>query len=141
MILSRFQIIRIASRSLIKNLLGLIAYSEQKRKKKQPTDLTKGDLNLRSALKRLSVFCMLKHYCSNELENLVSLLYIYKRGDVEIPPTKSSKQVLRVAQTDANFARVSPAPAHLHCYLLEKAQFGLLRTSPYTRLPGFLGVL
>lgn len=33
----------------------------------------------------------------------------------------------RCAEKDTNVALVSTAPARLHCYLLEKAQFGLLK--------------
>ena len=40
---------------------------------------------------------------------------------------KSSKAVLLGVLKDTNFALVSTAPARLHCYLLEKAQFGLLK--------------
>lgn len=38
---------------------------------------------------------------------------------------------------DTNFALVSTAPARLHCYLLEKAQFVMLKPVLYTRLPVF----
>lgn len=45
--------------------------------------------------------------------------------------------VLQGVLKDTNFALVLTAPARLHCYLLEKAQFGLLKPVLTQRLPGF----
>lgn len=94
--LASCEIVSFANCSLIKLhlfffFLGFITHSKQKGKKKTPTELTRETWTC--FLPYNGSVCSL---CSNIVQiswkSLLSLLYIYKRGNVEIPLTKSSKQ-------------------------------------------------
>lgn len=97
-----------------------------KRKKKNTHRTYKGDLNLLSALQRFSVFLTFIH-CSDKLE--ISFVFIVHnvKGKCWDTSNQIQQAVLLGVLKDTNFAPVSTAPARLHRYLLEKAQFGLLK--------------
>lgn len=79
-------------------------------------------------------------HCSNKLEISFCQYCTYVKGKCRDTSDQIQQAVLLGVLKDTNFALVSTAPARLHCYLLEKAQFGLLRpvlTQGYQVFLGF----
>lgn len=72
-------------------------------------------------LSALQWFLMLIH-CINKLEISVNI-----KGKCCDTSDQIQQAVPPDVLKDTNFALVSTAPARLHCYILEKAQLGLLK--------------
>lgn len=91
---------------------------QKKQQKKTPTELT-----------RETWTCFLPYngsVCSNKLE-LSGGYCTYVKGNCWDTSDQIQQAVLLDVLKDTNFALVSTAPSRLHCYVLEKAQFGLLK--------------
>lgn len=93
-------------------------------------------MNRLSALQRFSASFSFLHR-SNKLEISLSLLYMCKRGNIEIPLTKSSKQSSWVCWKTLTLLWCVDRSCTSTLLLIRESTIWIAKTSPHTRLPGF----